>query len=62
VQATLRGLTLSKGSFSGSLPTFGASSKVGYVREKSDLRFVAGSRQADGLGEHISNVVLKKIS
>ena len=60
-EVILSGLTLSRGSFSGKLPTFGASTKVGYLRDKTDLRFVAGSRQADGLGAYISNVVLKKL-
>lgn len=60
-EVTLRGLTLSTGSVSGKLPTFGTTSKLGYLRDKTDLRFVAGSRDVDGLGAYISNVVLKKL-
>lgn len=60
-EATLRGLTLSRGTFTGAFPTMGLTTKVGYLVSQSNLRFLAGTREADGLARHISTIVLKKI-
>lgn len=60
-EATLRGMTLSKGSFTGSLPMPGVKTLIGYVLDKPNLRFLAGSKEADGLGSYIDPIELKKI-
>lgn len=48
------GLTLSKGSFSGTLPVVGVTTDVAYVFDGSSLYLAKGGREADGLGDSLS--------
>jgi hypothetical protein len=54
VEFTYTGLTISKGSISGSLPTFGVTTRMAYYLNGNKLYLSKGVRGADGLGATMS--------
>lgn len=54
VSFTYTGLTLSKGNWSGSLPTFGTTATVAYVLTGNKLYVSKGHRGADSIGDTLS--------
>lgn len=53
-------LRLSKGSLNGTIPTFGTTTKVGYLIEGTKAYAITQHRDADGLGSSFSTTVLTK--
>jgi hypothetical protein len=60
VEFKYTGLTIAKGIFNITVPTLGATAKVGYLMEGNKLYGLVGSRGSDGLQERFSSTVLIK--
>lgn len=56
VEFTYTALTISKGSYSGSLPTFGTTTQMAYLLDGNKLYLSRGSRDADGVGTNLSPI------
>lgn len=54
------GMTISKGSFTGSFPTPGATTDIAYVLNGNTLNVAKGHREADGLGDSLSKPFVKQ--
>lgn len=52
--------TLTKGTVNGTIPTFGTTTKVGYLIEGTKAYAITQTRDADGLGSSFSTTVLTK--
>jgi hypothetical protein len=52
--------TLTKGTVNGTIPTFGTTTKVGYLIEGTKAYAITQHRDADGLGSSFSTTVLTK--
>ncbi|MFN6997192.1 MAG: hypothetical protein ACK4PH_23600 [Aquincola tertiaricarbonis] len=57
VEFTYTGLRLSKGSFSGQLPSLNVTTQVAYVLDNGNLRLSSGPREADGVGARLTRRV-----
>jgi hypothetical protein len=57
---TFSALTISKGTFNGTIPIPGTKTPIGYLLEGNKLYVLSGSREADGLPATFSKKVLTK--
>jgi len=57
---SFNGMTISKGSFTGSFPTPGATTDIAYVLNGNTLNVAKGHREADGLGDRLSKPFVKQ--
>ncbi|MDB5822284.1 MAG: hypothetical protein JWR21_988 [Herminiimonas sp.] len=60
VTFSLTGMTLSKGTITGSLPTPGVTTDIAYVLSGNTLNVAKGNREADGLGDSLSRPFVKQ--
>jgi hypothetical protein len=60
VTFSFTGMTLSKGTFSGTLPTSGLTTDIAYVLNGNTLNVAKGHREADGLGDSLSKPFVKQ--
>ncbi|QHJ00849.1 hypothetical protein GT347_24385 [Xylophilus rhododendri] len=61
LEATLVNATAKMGQMSGSTPVLGVKLTVGYMLRDKSIRFLSGTREADGLGKFFSSAVLTKV-
>jgi hypothetical protein len=57
---SFNGMKISKGSFTGSFPTPGATTDIAYVLNGNTLNVAKGHREADGLGDSLSKPFVKQ--